>query len=196
MINLLLETGIDTTGILILGGFLLIAIILFVVIKKRGSAAKIATAKVKLDDSAAQKSLRLNIPFLRPKERQFLEAFKKVLPNDYVVFPRVGVSDIVRPTIDTTLYNQIKERHLDFVIFLEKNMQPVVVVDLVDHSISENDIPLQDPIVSKAMQFVGLPVLEYQIKPEYDPTYLLSKFLDALDPINITELKNKNKQLD
>lgn len=166
--------------------FVVSAVFVYVYLKRKinGNINK----KVNVNNLSAT-GLSLNIPYLQKKEIYFLEVFSSVLPKEYVVLPRIGVDNLVKPFGNLLLYNHIRSKYVDMAVFLKKNMQPVVVIDLVDAGTGDSLIEEQDDGITKALKSVQIPVLSIAVKSEYDKGELLSIFLDVLDPVAIAELK-------
>ena len=100
---------------------------------------------------------------------------------------------LVTPYNNKDFYEIIKDRVLDFVVFLRKNMQPVVVIDLCDRTGVHKSIEEDDKLLAAALNNVNLPIVSYEIGQDYEPAVILGRFLDALDPLAIANLK-KNRE--
>lgn len=195
MINLLLDSTNSFENFIpfiVLGVMFLIAIIIFVAITKR---SKIGGKRGKALESEVdtKKSMALKIPFLSNMENNFMYNFQKVLPDEYVVYPKIHMEQLIMPYNNIAFYNIIKYRVLDFVVFLRKNMQPVVVIDIHDRTGVQKSIQEDDKLLSEALRNVGLPIVDYEVSQTYEPAEILGRFLDALDPLAIANLK-KNRE--
>ena len=196
MENLLLNASENKTSIvaiIIFLALLVIAIVCFVVIKKKS----ITVEKNPEDDLEAvdvRKSMSLNIPFLTKTEVKFLTEFQRVLPSEYIVYPKVPMSMIIIPNNNMQFYNVVKDRIVDFVVFLKTNMQPIMVLDITDSTGELKTIESDEKMIFSALENVNLPIVVYEIKQDYDPIALLEKFLDALDPYEIAQLKKSRER--
>lgn len=190
MKNLLLADVYLILGVSILVVFVVVAIFLGVKINQKMSGYH----KDALDFSNvdAKSQLIRHIPYLWPKEFEFLEMFKSILPDGYLIVPKVGVDKIVKPHGSLVVYNAIKTKYVDFCVFQTRNMEPVVVLDCFYPSIADSTIKEMDKAVVKALDAVDIPVLKYEIlDTPYDKAVILKTFLSALDPIEIAKLKVK-----
>ena len=79
-------------------------------------------------------------------------------------------------------------------VFLRKNMQPVVVIDIHDRTGVQKSIADDDKYLGEALRNVNLPIVDFEVRQEYEPAELLRKFLDALDPVAIANLKKNTKR--
>ena len=103
------------------------------------------------------------------------------------------MKSLINPYNNINFYNAVSNRVLDFVVFLRKNMQPVVVIDIHDRTGVQKSIEEDDKMLFMALKNVNLPVVEFEVRQDYVPAELLSRFLDALDPLAIANLK-KNRE--
>lgn len=184
----------DFIPLIIIGAFIIFSIIIVLIIKKpkrykKGKRPSTHTG-VEIDYS---KSMALKIPFLNGMENNFLYNFQKVLPDEYVVYPKINMKSLINPYNNINFYNAVSNRVLDFVVFLRKNMQPVVVIDIHDRTGVQKSIEEDDKNLFMALKNVNLPIVEFEVRQDYVPAELLSRFLDALDPLAIANLK-KNRE--
>lgn len=136
--------------------------------------------------------LKKHTPVLWPKELEFYEMFKSILPKQYMIIPKMGVDEIVKPNGNLLLFNAIKTEHVDFCIVKVSNMEPVVVLDTYYPSISDSTIQELPVAVKKALESVNIPVIKYEILDvPYDKDAILKQFLDAIDPVSLAQLRNQ-----
>ena len=193
MTNLLLAEGItEFIPLIIVGSFLLLGIIVFIIIKKVNDPTSKRNAKIKTSEIDVTKSMGLKIPFLNNAENNFLYNFQRVLPDEYVVFPKVAFGAIATSGNNRPFYDAIANKTLDFVVFLRRNMQPVVVLDINDRTGLQASIEDDEKLLHQALANIRLPIVSYEIRQDYDLPALLGRFLDALDPLAIADLK-KNR---
>lgn len=130
--------------------------------------------------------LKLSVPFLTKEEVKFLSAFQNALPSDYVAFPKVLLSDIVKPDGSMVVYNEIKNSQVDLCVFMKKNMQPVMVIDLIS---GDSILAGLSEYIVKSLKSVNVPILTIHTANEYDKIDLLNQFLDKLDPVYMAQLR-------
>lgn len=143
----------------------------------------------------AKGELKKHTPVLWPKELEFYEIFKSVLPKGFMVIPKMGVDEIVKPNGGSlVLFNQIMHKHVDFCVVKMSNMEPVAVLDTYYPSIADSTMQKLDPAVQKALECVSIPVIQYEILDiPYDKEAILKKFLDAIDPVVLAQLRKSEK---
>ena len=110
-----------------------------------------------------------------------------------MIVPKMGVDEIVKPNGgNLVLFNAIKSKHVDFCVIKVSNMEPVAVLDTFYPSITDSTMKQLDAPVKKALSSVSIPVISYEILDiPYDKDKILKKFLEAIDPVTLAELKNK-----
>lgn len=191
--NLLLkakESKIDTIiPLVVIGVILIVAIVIVVFLKRiygkdRGMVTK---SEPKVVDVELKKT------FMKQNEMTFLKNLYKILPAEFIAFPRVGVDNVVQPKGDKVLYNTILSQYLDVCVFLKKTMEPVLAIDLYEASPIEQQMKQLHPNVVKALATVKLPLLTYQLSEEYDLAELRTKVIDAMPTKMVAMLKEKVK---
>lgn len=180
-------------GVIILIIFIALAIILYIIIKKKvNDNYKTAIDYSKIDGKS---QLVRHIPFMWPKEVEFYDMLKETLPKSFVIVPKVCVSKIVKPYGSLVLYNAIKDKFVDYVIIKKSNMEPVVVIDCFYPAITDKTIKELDESVKVALKSVNIPILKMEILDEpYDKDKILKTFLETLDPVTLAQMKRKNEE--
>ncbi len=131
--------------------------------------------------------------YMQPNEVEFLKNLYKVLPAEFIAFPRVGVDNLVQPKNDKVLYNTILSQYVDVCVFLKSTMQPVLAIDLYEASPVAQQLKQLHPNVAKALKAVNIPMLSYQLSEEYSLVELRTKVIDAMPGKMIAMLKEKVK---
>ena len=137
--------------------------------------------------------LKKHTPVLWPKEVEFYYMFRSVLPKEFMIIPKMGVDEIVKPNGgNLVLFNEVKDKHVDLCVVKVSNMEPVVVIDTFYPSITDSHIQEIDFTVKKALESVNIPVVKYEILDiPYDKDKVLKTFLDAIDPVTLAEMRNR-----
>ena len=136
--------------------------------------------------------LKKHTPILWPKELEFYEMFKSVIPRDFMIIPKLGVDEIVKPNGNLLLFNAVKSEHVDFCVVKLSNMEPIMVIDTFYPSIADSTIQELPTPVLKALESVNIPVVKYEILDiPYDKDSVLKQFLDAINPITLAQLRKK-----
>ena len=130
------------------------------------------------------------------KEVKIMNLINKILPSDYVLFPKIGADKILEPVGNHNLYNSIKGKYLDFVIFDAKNMKPKVVIDTYDGSLDNEQLDLQAPEVFQAISSAELPIVEIKVKFEYLEEEIKNPIFEALGLIKKEEEINEQSTND
>ena len=154
---------------------------------------KITNSAKKIDwkTYSGKGQLKKHMPVLWPKELEFYYMFRSVLPKDFMIIPKLGLDEIVKPNGgNLVLFNAVKDEHVDFCVVKVSNMEPIAVIDTYYPSIADSTIQELGTAVIKALESVNIPVISYEILDvPYDKDVILNTFLDAIDPITLAQLK-------
>jgi len=108
-----------------------------------------------------KKEFLLNIP-----ERRFFEELQKVVPNNFVTFPQVVLSNIVEvdsPRDKAYKYrNQINRRVIDFVIFEKPYYKPILAIEYDGKTHNHQSRRERDFKVNKILESSGIKIIHVQ----------------------------------
>lgn len=173
-------------ALIVLFAFIIMAFIIYFVIKNLEKKRISKSKQAKFD---GKPRLKLNLPFLTSNETKFLAVFQNSLPSEYVAFPKVVASSIVKPDGSLVVFHEIEHNILDVVVFLKTKMQPVLVVDLIDPARGDKSITEYSEYTKKGLSSVKLPILSVCLDHDFERVELLNMFLEAMDPVNLAKLK-------
>ena len=106
-------------------------------------------------------------------ERSFLGVLDQAVGDRYRVFGKVRVADVIRPAkgIDkgqrAVLFNQIKAKHLDFVLCDPKTLDIKGAVELNDSSHASKSRSARDELLQRAFKNAQLPLLMVPARRSY-----------------------------
>jgi hypothetical protein len=98
--------------------------------------------------------------FFSPTERSFYEILRRLTP-EHTVFAKVRVADLVsvRASVSPQSHlNGIDRKHIDFVV-CDRNLVPVVAVELDDALRARSDLRPHDKYIEKVLAAASLPVI-------------------------------------
>jgi hypothetical protein len=185
--NLLLNA---VTNVILPIAIIILALIAAVYLYKalRKKLNKPLDTKIKAS-SKAQVSLKSN--YCTEDEMRFLDALHKALPRECISFPRVGVSKLIDPKGSMNDFNSVLDQYVDVVVFLRKEMKPILVIDLYHASPAAQQLKKFDENVNTVLKAVKLPIMKKQIAPTYDINQLLVEVLNHLDTATVTMIRNR-----
>jgi hypothetical protein len=128
--------------------------------------------------------------YMYRREVNALIALNKVLPRQYITLPKVSIANLVMPEGTRNLYNTIKEYFVDFVIFEEATMKPVLIVDVYDNSFEDELLKYRHPDLIEVLNQLKLDCVEIAVRGDIDLELLKNKLFKALD----LEEKPSNKE--
>lgn len=124
--------------------------------------------------------------FLYRKEIKVYVLINKILPKGFIAFPKIALKSILEPVGSHALFDTVKSKVVDIVIFERETMKPRAVVDIFDGSIGDEQLDTFSPNVVEALKSAELPIVSVKVKTDYDQKELESQLLSALG-LNITQ---------
>ena len=99
--------------------------------------------------------------FSRNEKYEFRKLYEWAQTNDYFVFPKVRLLDIIEPRSgrDYSLLNKIHAKHVDFVI-CDKDLKIKFIIELDDSSHDRKDRSDRDEFVRQALKGAGYTLLQ------------------------------------
>lgn len=110
--------------------------------------------------------------FFTVAEKSFFEVLQPIIKeHNYVIFPKARLANIIiveKGTINQTSYwNKIKSKHIDFLICDGKYFNPKLAIELDDSSHNQQKRITRDIFVDHAFKSAGLPFLRF--RPKHNP---------------------------
>ena len=142
-----------------------------------------------LQDSSEEES-REKWPYLRKNyllsvaEKKFYFIVLEILENEYLLFAKVRISDLVYlPKYQTEkrhYWNKIQSKHVDFLICSKENVRPLLVIELDDSSHLKDDRILRDEFVDEIFKDADLPILHIKNSYNYNFEELQNEIISLL----------------
>ena len=191
MKNMLLEADLTLIFGLVFLGFMVVAGVILAI--KLNHKVTNNAKKIDWNTFNTSDQLRKHTPVLWPKELEFYYMFRSVLPKEFMILPKLGVDEIVKPYGgNLILFKAVKDEHVDYCVVKVSNMEPIAVIDTYYPSIADSTMQRLETPVIKALESVNIPVVTYEILDvPYDKDKILKKFLEAIDPVVLAQMRNK-----
>ena len=106
--------------------------------------------------------------FFSAAERSFYEILRRLTP-EHTIFAKVRLADVVyvKGTVSRQAHlNRIDRKHLDFVV-CDKNLAPVLAIELDDASHDRLDRRARDKFVDEVLAAASLPVIHVRTRRGY-----------------------------
>jgi hypothetical protein len=123
-----------------------------------------------------------------PAERSFLGVLDQAVGEDYRVFGKVRVADVVGPRrgMDNSsrqkALNRVSAKHFDFVLCAKTDLAVVCAIELDDQSHQERKRQARDAFLVGLCQAVSLPLIQVPARHAYSVQELRTAVLSALGP--------------
>lgn len=183
----------------IIAFFILYKLIVF--LKKKNLLNLKFKTKVKKEKKAKEKkqliynadAVEVVSSYMSRREVASLFALNKVLPKEYITLPKVGVANLLQATGNRNLYDTVKYYFIDFVVFEEKTMKPLLVIDIFDNSFEDELLKQRHPDLYELLAKLNLPVIEYAVKGEINLADLQTKLFDVLGKLKMSQSSGEKK---
>jgi len=141
--------------------------------------------------------------FLSDSEFSFYKVLEQVLDNKAVIFPKVSLNDIFFVTErdkskNSTYFNKISRKHVDFLICLPRNLKPICGIELDDLSHNRTDRKERDILVNNIFKSAGLELIRFQNKKSYsldEVEKILLPILNAPDKNDSNMINNEISEM-
>ncbi len=111
-------------------------------------------------------------------EKRFFDVLEHSVTPDMYVCPKVRIADLVEMAIDRTdkefwpKFNQISQKHVDFVICNKATFAPLLIVELDGGSHNENSRSLRDILVDNVFKDAEIPMLHVAVAQTYQQNHI------------------------
>ena len=125
--------------------------------------------------------------FLSKAEVSFYQVLKSTLQEKAVICPKIRLSDILSTeTRNVTYWNQISQKHIDFLLCRPDTMEPILAIELDDSSHTSAKAQKSDNFKNEAFKAAGLPLLRMSAKRGYNIEELRTAIKSAMTKPSIT----------
>ena len=125
---------------------------------------------------------------MSPGELKFFRALEAAAGENYRLFSKVRLGDVVKPKPGTdrsawySAFGVIKSKHVDFVACEPNDMSIQFVVELDDKSHQQADRVERDMKVDDALAQAGIPIFHFPAKAAYSVQDIQAKIFEPPSP--------------
>lgn len=128
-----------------------------------------------------KKEFLLNIP-----ERKFYETLQKLLPEEYICFPQMVISNILNvKKAERKEYlknrSKINKKTIDFVIFKKPYLQPVLAIEYDGSSHNKPSRQKRDAFVNNILKNSNLDIIHIKHKTQNIEEHIKNEVLTKLN---------------
>jgi hypothetical protein len=126
---------------------------------------------------------RLRDDFLSSAEFSFYKVLASLLGARWTVQSKVRLADIffvARPNENIAFFNQIAQKHLDFLVCDSASMKPVFGIELDDSSHKRGSRQVRDEFVENVCKAASLPLLRVPVQREYNSREIAAQVVPIL----------------
>lgn len=122
-----------------------------------------------------------------PAERSFLGVLDQAIGEEYLVFGKVRIADIVEPqrSLDKSkrqkAFNRISAKHFDFVLCAKGDLAVVCAIELNDQSHQQSKRQDRDAFLVGLCQAISLPLIQMPAQRTYSVPEIRAKVRSTLE---------------
>lgn len=122
-----------------------------------------------------------------PAESVFLHVLDKSIGDQYRVFGKVRLGDVVEavPGVFKSSYikarNQVFGKHLDYILCCRETNSIVCAIELDDSSHNRQDRVKRDHIVNMALKSAKIPLVRIKCSNRYDAAIVRNKIIETIN---------------
>ena len=144
---------------------------LFILLVVKGIIALSTTiAKDTTQEEKLDLGYRKRRSFMNSSEATFFHMFVKELPQDFYIFPKTRVADVVETLNGNGYYhrrNKVLPRHVDFLI-CNPQLEPVMAIEIDGASHNSPDRIERDHEMDEIFSSVGIPLKHVKVGTSFD----------------------------
>jgi very-short-patch-repair endonuclease len=131
--------------------------------------------------------------FFTVAELKFHELLKGIIGDNYYIFPKVRICDIIEPRNKGKYadFNRIKSKHVDFLICTKDPITSKIIVELDDRSHNAPTRQERDSFVDEIFANSGIPIVHIKVQYEYNKEEVTSRILEAYKTKYVVKEKEK-----
>ena len=177
MQRLSIAAGVMTSQLLNIAVTIILVAAIAAALKRTGLLSRRATPNVPLP-------YRKKDYLLSKAERSFYEVVRTAVGNEWTIFAKVRLLDLVwlpRGTKNSQAHrNRVQSKHVDFVLCDPRTLGPVLVIEFDDRSHERTDRQDRDAFVDAVLRAAGLPVLHVPASSGYVTADLSRRIREAM----------------
>jgi very-short-patch-repair endonuclease len=121
---------------------------------------------------------------LSPAERDFYDALRQAVGDDYLIFAKVRLLDLLwlpqNLSNRQTHLNRVQAKHVDFVLCHPQTVAPALVIELDDASHQLPERQERDIFLNEVLLVAGIPLLRVPVRKSFSAPALRGQILETL----------------
>lgn len=137
--------------------------------------------------------------FFSAAERSFYGVLDQAVGEDYRIFGKVRLGDLVQPakgmtkSQSTTARNRLNQKHVDFLLCRLDTLAVVAVIELDDASHARNDRSERDDFVDKVLAGAKIPVRHFPARKAYSLTDIQEALVSVIKPAAVASVRKQEQ---
>lgn len=138
---------------------------------------------------------------LSPEERQFFSALRKAVGEDYVIFGKIRVADVITPrsvsNVDAawSALEALGQNHFPFVLCKQSDLSIACALQLIQHTLPGQRVHTATHPLKTICLAAGLPLVRLEAGPFYDHHDIRQAVFEAVrkEPLFISETDGRKE---
>lgn len=139
-------------------------------------------------ENSNEKLIEVNYqPYVKRKylfsvaELKFFKLLKEIIGDNYYIFPKVRICDIVEPKNkgDYSNFNRIKSKHVDFLLCTKNPITSKIIIELDDRSHNIQSRQDRDKFIDEVFANAEIPTIHIKVQYEYNKEDIIQKLQEA-----------------
>lgn len=126
-------------------------------------------------------------------ELKFFELLKEIIGDNYYIFPKVRICDIIEPKNkgDYSNFNRIKSKHVDFLLCTKNPITSKIIIELDDKSHDAPSRQDRDKFVDEIFANAEIPIVHIKVQYAYNKEDITQKLQEAYQTRYVIKEKEK-----
>jgi hypothetical protein len=126
-------------------------------------------------------------------ELKFFELLKEIIGDNYYIFPKVRICDIIEPKNkgDYSNFNRIKSKHVDFLLCAKNPISSKIIIELDDKSHDAPSRQNRDKFVDEIFANAEIPIVHIKVQYAYNKEDITQKLQEAYRTRYVIKEKEK-----
>lgn len=126
-------------------------------------------------------------------ELKFFELLKEIIGDNYYIFPKVRICDIIEPKnkSDYSNFNRIKSKHVDFLLCTKNPITSKIIIELDDRSHNAPSRQSRDKFVDEIFANAEIPIVHINVQYSYNKEVITKKLQEAYRTKYVVKEKEK-----
>ncbi len=131
---------------------------------------------------------------LTATEKKFYYMIKKIIGEDYIIWPQINLATIIEKKGDFKYQNELY-RNIDFGIFDKENLELLLLIEINDQNHNLKEIQIRDKKVRNLCDKVRYRIISFWVEKPNEEEYVKERIMGEIDKIKAA-INKKDEERD